>query len=254
MHWLLCDVKREVHNTMGETVNQAMELYRAVFDSIPALVFIVNSDFRITQCNAAVAKFFDGGAILQRRAGEIMNCLHSTDAPEGCGSGSFCRDCIVRNAISEAFHGSKVVRRRTTIEVISDGKKAKISALISATPFHHLDKPLALLMIEDMEETDKLRPFIAVCSGCRKVRNEHGAWLHMEAYFKDMDFSHGYCPDCLNVAATNIKKQFMAAMDDGAADKKRGGIETAISEAQQKSSGGAYDDKKTQCATEPTDP
>ena len=239
---------------MSGNANKAMDIYRAVFDSIPALVFIVNSDFRITQYNAAVAKLFDGGAILQRRAGKIMNCLHSTDVPEGCGCGPFCRDCIVRTAINEALHGTHVIRRRTTIEVINQGKKAKICALISATPFHHLDKSLALLMIEDMAETDKLRPFIAVCSGCRKVRNEHGAWLHMETYFKDIDFSHGYCPDCLNVAATNIKKQFMAAMDDGAADKKGGCIETAISEASQKGSGGAYEDKEIQCATEPRDP
>lgn len=244
VRWLLCDVRRGVRNTMSGTVNKATDIYRSVFDSIPALVFIVNSDFRITQYNAAVAKFFDGGAILKRRVGEIMNCLYSTDAHEGCGSGPFCRDCIVRTAISEAFQGSRVVRRRTTIEVFSEGKKAKIWALISATPFHHLDKSLALLMIEDMGETDKLRPFIAVCSGCRKVRNEHGAWLHMEAYFKDIDFSHGYCPDCLDIAATNIKKQIIAAMDDGAADKKKRGIETVITTAKQKRSGGAYDNEE----------
>jgi hypothetical protein len=239
---------------MSGNANNAMDIYRAVFDSLPSLAFIVNSDCRITQYNAAVAKLFDGGAILQRRAGEIMNCLNSTDEPEGCGSGSFCRDCIVRNAISEAFHGTQIVRRRMTIDVLSDGKKTKICALISVTPLHHIDKPLALLLIEDLEETDKLRPFIAVCSGCRKVRNEHGAWLHMEAYFKDMDFSHGYCPECLNVAASNIKKQFMAAMDDVATDTKKGCIETAISEAPQKRSEGIYDKKKMQGATEPTDP
>jgi hypothetical protein len=254
MRRLLYDVRMEVHNTMNGAVNNAIDIYRAVFDAIPALVFIVNSDFRITQHNAAVANLFNGGAILQHRTGEIMKCLHATDARDGCGSGPFCKNCILRTAISQAFQGSQVVRRRTTIEVLSDGNTSKICALISANPFRHHDESLALFMIEDIGETNQLRPFITICSGCRKVRNDHGAWLPMEAYFKDMAFSHGYCPDCLDVAATNIKKQFMAAMDDGEADTKRVGIEKKKTEAHQKQSGMDSDDKALLGATEPTAP
>jgi uncharacterized Fe-S cluster-containing protein len=40
---------------------------------------------------------------------------------------------------------------------------------------------------------------IPVCSICKKVRDDQESWSRFEAYFKehwDVDFSHGYCPEC----------------------------------------------------------
>lgn len=45
-----------------------------------------------------------------------------------------------------------------------------------------------------------LEGVVPVCSNCRKIRDEKGAWAAMEVYFHERartDFSHGICPDCL---------------------------------------------------------
>jgi len=46
-----------------------------------------------------------------------------------------------------------------------------------------------------------LRGLLPICSHCKKIRDEEGAWQMVEVYVRDhsnADFSHGICPDCLN--------------------------------------------------------
>lgn len=45
----------------------------------------------------------------------------------------------------------------------------------------------------------ELRSFIAICAGCRMVRNENGQWEEMELYLKrvtDRELTHGICDAC----------------------------------------------------------
>lgn len=45
-----------------------------------------------------------------------------------------------------------------------------------------------------------LTEFIAICAGCKKIREENGEWLPLEAHFEghsQAQFTHGLCPDCI---------------------------------------------------------
>ena len=51
-----------------------------------------------------------------------------------------------------------------------------------------------------LRELKTLRGIIPICSHCRQVRTEAGAWQQLERYIRthtDAEFSHGICPDCL---------------------------------------------------------
>jgi hypothetical protein len=44
-----------------------------------------------------------------------------------------------------------------------------------------------------------LAGLLPICAGCKKIRDERGRWLTMEAYVEGhstVQFSHGICPDC----------------------------------------------------------
>lgn len=46
---------------------------------------------------------------------------------------------------------------------------------------------------------DELRRFIAICAGCKQVRNDAGAWEEIELYLRrvtDKELTHGICPAC----------------------------------------------------------
>lgn len=44
-----------------------------------------------------------------------------------------------------------------------------------------------------------LEGFLPICSSCKRIRDEHGNWRHMECYIHDRSaarFSHGLCLSC----------------------------------------------------------
>lgn len=186
------------------------DIIREVFDALPSLVFVVDQDVRIQEYNAAASNLLmaDRKTILKSRAGEILNCLHSNETPEGCGRSESCKACVIRNSVTEALHGNRVVRRRTRIELISKGNKIEIYALITVSPFVFQDRPLLLLVIEDISEIAELYRMIPICSVCGKVRDDKDSWMRVESYFKhnwDVDFTHSFCPDCYKVEMEKLK-------------------------------------------------
>jgi len=49
------------------------------------------------------------------------------------------------------------------------------------------------------KEIKTLRGIIPICSSCKRIRNNEGAWDGLEEYISgksDAEFSHGMCPDC----------------------------------------------------------
>ena len=77
-----------------------VDMYRAVFDALPSLVFVVDDEVRIYECNAAAENLLRAkSATVLEPAGQVLHCLHATDVPEGCGHAEFCRDCVIRNAV-----------------------------------------------------------------------------------------------------------------------------------------------------------
>ena len=199
------------------------DMLRSVFDALPALVFVVDQDVRIQEYNAAASDLLmaERKTVLKERAGDILHCIHSKEVQEGCGRAPFCKDCIIRNSVTEAFQGSRVVRRRTKIEIIRDANKIEIYALITASPFSFQDRQLALLVIEDISEIAELYRMIPICSVCRKVRDDKESWMLVEAYFKNewgVDFSHGLCPDCSKIERDKVKS-FIKATQGIPADK-----------------------------------
>jgi PAS domain-containing protein len=194
---------------MNDSLNEGM--LRSVFDALPSLIFVVDGDVRIQEYNAAAAEFLSGkrAAILKHRGGEVLHCLHSTDEPEGCGRGPFCKNCVIRNSVAEAFKGSRILRRRTKLDIIRDGYKTELYALITCSPFSYVDRPYVLLVIEDISIIAELRRMIPICSVCRQVQDEKESWSRIEAYFKkqwDVDFSHGLCPKCYQNEMAKLKR------------------------------------------------
>lgn len=187
------------------------EMLRSVFDALPSLIFVVDEDVKIQEYNAAAAEFLSGkrAAIIKHRGGEVLHCLHSNDVTEGCGRAPLCKSCVIRNSVTEAFYGSRILRRRTKIDIIRDGHKTELYALITCSPFRFRDRPHVLLVIEDISIIAELKRMIPICSVCRQVQDEQKSWSRIEAYFKkqwDVDFSHGLCPKCYQHEMTKLKR------------------------------------------------
>lgn len=174
---------------------------RAVLDANPAMMFVVDGDVRILDCNSVALQLFAGGtAPFQRRGGDALQCLLAKEHPGGCGQAAACRDCVVRNAVNQAFAGEKTFRKRTVLELADGEGSVDFYALVTAVPFDHAGRRLALLTIEDISELSELWRIVPICSCCKKIRTENRTWVSVEEYFRshwDLRFTHGYCPECM---------------------------------------------------------
>lgn len=64
---------------------------------------------------------------------------------------------------------------------------------------------------KSLDEVKTLRGIIPICSYCKKIRNDAGAWNILEAYIcahSDAQFSHGICPECYTKQVDEIAQEF----------------------------------------------
>jgi hypothetical protein len=61
------------------------------------------------------------------------------------------------------------------------------------------ERDLAARVEEEMGKVKVLTGMLPVCSWCRRIKDDHGAWHRMEEYVSrrtEARFTHGMCPDC----------------------------------------------------------
>lgn len=59
---------------------------------------------------------------------------------------------------------------------------------------------LALIHTRLVAENAELRDLLPICSYCKQIRDDRGAWHKLETYlhrYRGVEFSHGMCPACL---------------------------------------------------------
>lgn len=59
-----------------------------------------------------------------------------------------------------------------------------------------------------LAEIKTLNGLLPICSNCKKIKDENGQWSTLEQYFSDrsdVEFSHGYCPECADEVLKGFK-------------------------------------------------
>ena len=126
---------------------------QTLFDAVPAFMFIIDRDGRVHHLNAAAMRLvgMERGEILLKRGGEVLQCVHSFETPEGCGFAPACRDCVIRGAARRVFSkGERVSRQTTEMQLVEGGEARQVYLSVTAAPFCYLGEDLALLILEDV--------------------------------------------------------------------------------------------------------
>jgi len=69
-------------------------------------------------------------------------------------------------------------------------------------------------------EIQVLKGMVPICASCKKIRDDKGFWMQIEAYMKahtDIEFSHGICPECaakLYPTTRNVRRFENERMDE----------------------------------------
>ena len=148
-----------------------------LLDAIPSYVFLVDRDVSILDYNAAAGAFLGIGrrSILRHRSGDVFHCLHAKDVAAGCGQGPFCKSCLVREAVNEAFAGKKCVRRQVCMQLFSGRKVEDLHVLLTASPFMYLGHERVVLILEDLGSILNLHPLLPVAPSVHDLKKGLGA-------------------------------------------------------------------------------
>jgi hypothetical protein len=180
------------------------------FNAIPFPTLVVDDDVRILFRNSVAAGLLGSGDVYQKRGGEALHCIHSTETRNGCGHAPYCKNCIVRLSVGEAIGGGKVYRKKTIMNLKQEDIVAEVPLLVTSSPYTHKDKRLALLILEDIHELMQLGSLLPICAKCKKIQSDNKEWETVEKYIKthivDVDFTHGLCTDCMREVQVTHRK------------------------------------------------
>lgn len=186
------------------------EYHHMLLDAMPCPVLVVEEDVRIVDFNTAAGKILDEKRelVVQRRAGEMLHCLHSFETPEGCGRAPACRQCPVRNSVNHALGGQTPLRQTVKLDLVMQGQTVQALFLITVAPLTFEDVRLAVVILEDIREIAMLRQMIPICSNCKQVRTDENYWQSVESYLEthlDLDCTHSLCPVARKSSSRNIQ-------------------------------------------------
>jgi hypothetical protein len=175
--------------------------YQSIIDAMPAPVLVVDDDMRIVGFNQTAVNWLSGinQASLMRKTGEVLQCLNSKLSKNGCGHSSFCKDCVIRNAVNSCNHGHQAYRQKVRLQTIDKQSTKDRFYLITANPLMPPESKLTLMIFEDIQEILMMGGLVAICANCKKIRDDDKTWHQIENYLNtelDMDFTHSLCPKC----------------------------------------------------------
>ena len=65
------------------------------------------------------------------------------------------------------------------------------------------EKELLIVNLQNaLDEIKTLKGILPLCTFCKKIRDEQGAWQNVDSYIhshSQADISHSICPDCLKI-------------------------------------------------------
>ncbi len=128
--------------------------HRVVFDAIPIPVLVVDENVSILEYNAAAANLIgdDKRQVLARGCGEVLRCTQALENPEGCGNGTACAECVLRQSVEAAAEGQGVTRRWARLELLENGQARKVNLRVSTQPFTCQRHSFILLILEGLND------------------------------------------------------------------------------------------------------
>lgn len=150
--------RREDGDALRAQVDLAAGHAGAVLDLVPVPVVMLNGCRQVVYANRAFVDLAEAGepaAVLGRRPGEILGCVHAADAEAGCGTSKFCRYCGAVGAIIEGLEGRSASRHCRILRSSGPWVEA-MDLLTTAEPVELGGQRLAVFTIQDVSHEYRL--------------------------------------------------------------------------------------------------
>jgi len=140
-----------------QSVSQAAFI-TAVLHSVTDMMLVLNEHRQIVAANRLLLDAFgvaDQSALAGKRPGEAINCIHSSEGPDGCGTSETCSACGAVLTILTSQETGEQADGECRIVITNNGGTA-LDLAVKATPLDIVGTPYTIFAIKDIG-SDKRR-------------------------------------------------------------------------------------------------
>ena len=131
------------------------ENFLKVMAAAPVGLLVVDRETVITRANPAISHLVvrEPSQLIGQRAGGGLGCVHSAEAPGGCGYASACSDCGLRRAIESVLsQGESVVQQEIPLAVRIGGETLERWLSVSVEPVEIDGRRHAIVAVDDVTD------------------------------------------------------------------------------------------------------
>ena len=155
---------KRMYRRAQRTMQAERDRLDAWIEASPVGIIVFNEAKEVIRLNAEASRLLKGDSLdlFGKKHGEVFQCAHWKDSPQGCEHGTGCLTCPLRQAIGAVLAEKKSVRACVTpMTVIRDGLVCKVWLRIGVQPFQAGDRSHVIVSIDDVTEAvqtlDKLK-------------------------------------------------------------------------------------------------
>lgn len=127
-----------------------------IFDNAPVILMLVDESGNILNINKTGTEFThstNNKELINRLSGDIFHCVNSYAEPGGCGKGSSCKDCAIRNAMHITFNSKKPQNQvHWSLKVNENGQSLEKHFLVSTAFIDYENRNQVLIGLDDITD------------------------------------------------------------------------------------------------------
>jgi nitrogen fixation/metabolism regulation signal transduction histidine kinase len=202
----------EVFARKQRILAEAPLLYEAL-NAVHDMVLILNEQRQIVMANDAALRLLKATIhdLLQKRPGEVVECIWSQVGPDGCGTGPHCITCGAVDAILESQEKNIHVVRECRIRIAGSTDPGSLDLRVAATPVIVQGDRFIVLAIEDISKPKRLEVLQRVFF--HDVLNTAGCISGCAAYLLEKPQSFSETCDLLVQLSDELVEEIKAQRD-----------------------------------------
>jgi CheY-like chemotaxis protein len=149
----------------GEDLNHQVQealsnpIIKVLLESVQGYLLILNEQRQILAANPELLEALNNESpdwMIGLRPGELLNCLHFSEGPDGCGTSLKCRSCGAVLAILGSRNNGVVTSGECNMSIRDGEKTATRFFRVNATPLCSGDHTLTVFSVLDVSSAKRL--------------------------------------------------------------------------------------------------
>ena len=138
----------------------AADYLQEFINALPNIVTVLNDKRQIVFSNNALMEQMseaDFRALLGKRPGEAVKCIHSDECSNGCGTSESCKVCGALSAILISANENRHVSKECTITTRKNDEETSLDFEATASPFVLEGEKYTIFSLTDISSTKRRR-------------------------------------------------------------------------------------------------